>query len=862
VAASGRQLDELSEARLAEGRGILDGLIARYVALRAAAVAEPRGSLAGAAPDQARRALEAFVDDGALAGLSVEQSRCLLFALAERLTASGDDDAVEGVRTYGVCAQWFYWITRRPLALLAGDVRLLAAVADPGPDIDGCEPFEFVVDMVGRLLQGGAIGAAGLAAAVADQVVGWNAVAYCQRTPPDWVMGPGVGFDVRSRVSKLRDRTLELAGRPPAFPAFEGPVGRDDGYGLALIGWLGLVEDWPAGVRAFLAHCVTARAAKPGPRWDKVCRQRLAGIADPAPVIRRLLDLVLTAEAVRYMTDSGDRMILVGFNEQLIKGVVWAAGLLDPPWLPEVLHAVAVRCLRLCSGHVFRDTVVPGEKIPYACFRALAASGSDAALTALARIGQATSNGSVHKLLARTLEQASRQRGVSAASLLDRLVPDHGIGGDGLVRVAGDAGRWTIRLDDHAGAVLDAGGQRADAGEPAGPAAEMLAEVRATVTAVKARLDAMFADRRELHADDFADAYVRHPVAGWLARRLVWTFTAPDADPLRGFPEPDGHTVRTPDGVHAIPAGSVVRLTHPVLLSPGELDALKRLCGQSRIVQPLRQLWRETYQLTAAERQTGLSTDRYAGHVLRFGQCYGLARRRGWTGGFLSGAWDGGDSAVARRDYPLAGLRASWAIAMLDDLSHEVAVDLCITERVTFSPLDDTVRAPILLAEMPAEVFSEAMRDLDLVVSVSTVANDPVWLENYTGQPVLDQYWERVAAGGLDELLARRREVLAPFCTPEAAGDRYQLTDRHLIITGSLATYRIDLATANVRTEPAGRWLSFDTRLTVCQEHHHTILGLPAVDDDEILQRILIRAAILADDEQLASRKLLKQIRG
>jgi hypothetical protein len=105
----------------------------------------------------------------------------------------------------------------------------------------------------------------------------------------------------------------------------------------------------------------------------------------------------------------------------------------------------------------------------------------------------------------------------------------------------------------------------------------------------------------------------------------------------------------------------------------------------------------------------------------------------------LSGAWDGGDCAVARRDYPSAGVRASWVIAMLDDLSHEVAVDLCITERVTFSPLDDTVRAPILLADIPAEVFSEAVRDLDLVVSVSTVANEPVWLENYVGQPVLAQ---------------------------------------------------------------------------------------------------------------------------
>jgi hypothetical protein len=91
---------------------------------------------------------------------------------------------------------------------------------------------------------------------------------------------------------------------------------------------------------------------------------------------------------------------------------------------------------------------------------------------------------------------------------------------------------------------------------------------------------------------------------------------------------------------------------------------------------------------------------------------------------------------------------------------------------------------------------------------------------------------------------------------------RFELTERDLIIHGSLASYRIDLATANVRMDPAGKWLSFDTRLTPEDMYRQQILGLPAIDDDEILQRILVRAAILADDDQLASRKLLKQIRG
>ena len=140
-------------------------------------------------------------------------------------------------------------------------------------------------------------------------------------------------------------------------------------------------------------------------------------------------------------------------------------------------------------------------------------------------------------------------------------------------------------------------------------------------------------------------------------------------------------------------------------------------------------------------------------------------------------------------------------------------------------------------------------------------ANDPAWLEEYRGRPPADRYWQRIARGGLDQLRTHRREILTPYCEGPAS-QRYQLTDRDLVVTGSLASYRIDLATANVRTEPADKWLSFDTRPAPPAPYPSGIPGLLALDDDEILQRVLIRAAILADDEQLASRKLLKQIRG
>jgi hypothetical protein len=52
------------------------------------------------------------------------------------------------------------------------------------------------------------------------------------------------------------------------------------------------------------------------------------------------------------------------------------------------------------------------------------------------------------------------------------------------------------------------------------------------------------------------------------------------------------------------------------------------------------------------------------------------------------------------------------------------------------------------------------------------------------------------------------------------------------------------------------------TRLTTGNTGQYQLPGLPAPDDDKILRRILIRAAILAADDQLADRDLLRQIRG
>lgn len=150
---------------------------------------------------------------------------------------------------------------------------------------------------------------------------------------------------------------------------------------------------------------------------------------------------------------------------------------------------------------------------------------------------------------------------------------------------------------------------------------QAVAEIKATVRAVRGRLEALFAERRQWHADDFADCYLRHPLAGSFAARLAWTFTPADGSPaVRGCPDLATGGVRTPASTVPVPPGCLVQLVHPVTLDTGDLAALRRLCESPETRQPVRQLWRQTYRLTAAERDTGLYTERYRGHILRFAQ--------------------------------------------------------------------------------------------------------------------------------------------------------------------------------------------------------------------------------------------------
>lgn len=120
---------------------------------------------------------------------------------------------------------------------------------------------------------------------------------------------------------------------------------------------------------------------------------------------------------------------------------------------------------------------------------------------------------------------------------------------------------------------------------------------------------------------------LRMPAARLLLDHLVLR----DGDGLLGWLDGDAFALRPLTGP-ARPIEGPLLIAHPLhLYEAGALSAWQQALVAQRRVQPFKQVFRELYLLTPAERENGLKSMRFAGHVLRSAVAARLLRARGWT---------------------------------------------------------------------------------------------------------------------------------------------------------------------------------------------------------------------------------------
>jgi hypothetical protein len=162
------------------------------------------------------------------------------------------------------------------------------------------------------------------------------------------------------------------------------------------------------------------------------------------------------------------------------------------------------------------------------------------------------------------------------------------------------------------------------------------------------------------------------------------------------------------------------------------------------------------------------------------------------------------------------------------------------------------------LDEIPALVFSEIMRDVDLFVGVASVGNDPTWQDGGPGGRYRD-YWQRYSFGELGETAQTRRAILERLVPRLKIAGQCSFTDRFLVVRGKLRTYKIHLGSGNILMEPNDQYLCIVPARspgTVGADH----LFLP-FEGDGTLSIVLSKAFLLAADDTIKDPTIVRQIR-
>jgi hypothetical protein len=155
------------------------------------------------------------------------------------------------------------------------------------------------------------------------------------------------------------------------------------------------------------------------------------------------------------------------------------------------------------------------------------------------------------------------------------------------------------------------------------------------------------------------------------------------------------------------------------------------------------------------------------------------------------------------------------------------------------------------LADVPPLVFSEAMRDVDLFVGVTSIAADPDWTD---GGPQRT-YWERAGFAELTESAEARRDALERILPRLKIADRCTLDGRFLTVRGDLRTYKIHLGSANILMEPDDSYLC----IVPSPRSGEGKVFLPF--EDARLSLILSKAFLLAADTEITDESILLQIK-
>jgi len=311
---------------------------------------------------------------------------------------------------------------------------------------------------------------------------------------------------------------------------------------------------------------------------------------------------------------------------------------------------------------------------------------------------------------------------------------------------------------------------------------------------------------------------MEHPVVKAMLSKLVLFNPETQAS---GFWQ-DGKLLNAEGTLTPLKADDKLLIAHPShLFYAVQWDLYQKYLFDKELKQPFKQVFRELYIPTKDELETSNRSERYQGHQVQPQKTVALLRGRGWTVNYEEGL---------QRVYHKEGFRAT--IYAAADWYTPSDVEAPTLEYVVFYSLKNGKEVP--MKEINPVIFSEVMRDVDLVVSVAHVGGVDPEASHSTMQ--------------MRAALARESARLFKLANVE-------VKERHILVKGKLGEYSIHLGSGMVSRG------GLQLNIIAVQSQHRGRVFLPFVDDDPKSAEIISKMRLLTEDDKIKDPTILRQIK-
>ncbi|MEZ5045153.1 MAG: DUF4132 domain-containing protein [Saprospiraceae bacterium] len=371
-------------------------------------------------------------------------------------------------------------------------------------------------------------------------------------------------------------------------------------------------------------------------------------------------------------------------------------------------------------------------------------------------------------------------------------------------------------------------------------------EIKTSISSQKKRIENFYLINRVIPYSIFKENYLNNNLVNILARNLIWNFKNDNLNVNlilsdKGFTDFEGNLYSKEL------TGTKVSLWHPIGFESDYILNWRNYILSNEILQPFKQAFREIYIITDAELNTETYSNRYASHILNKDHVSALCKVRGWS---PSGIINSGKATykVPESDYKVE----YWVSDIyLGEHSKTYGSAHISTDQVRFYKKKDQLP----LSEVPAIIFTEVMRDIDLFVGVTSIGNDPEWHDR--GDNGTINYWSSYSNGELTERSKTRVEILKNIIPKMKIADKCEFQGKYLKIKGSIRDYKIHMGSGNILMEPDDQYL--------CIVADRSAKKLKKVfipfEGDNMLSIIISKALLLAEDSKITDPTIIRQIK-